>query len=182
MLIIATQKYTRQTARKTREVANAVRKMPLPKAIEQLSLIERKSSLVVLKTLRQAIANAKHNHNLDLADLTLNNILIEAGPVYKRFRAVSRGRAHSILKRTCHVKVILQSNVAKTTAVKKTESIDKVKAVKTVESSLPVEKEPKKTQATQQEIVKSQQKVTATKAVQGSGVKQTRTKNLGGRK
>ncbi len=177
MLIVATQKYTRQTPRKARFVASAVRKLSLEKAIQQLSLMERKATLVVLKTLRQALANAKHNHNLGVKDLNLKNILIQAGPTYKRFRAVSRGRAHGIFKRTCHIKVVLETKKemtasqqpAKINKVKKTKATNKDGAkLKTIDSNQP-------------ELVKTQQKITAKKVVK-SAAKKIRTKSFGGRK
>ncbi len=109
MLIKAVQKYTRQTPRKVRLVANAVRKMPLDKALRQLAVIEKKATLVVSKVVRQAMADAIHNHGYKVEDLTLDNILVTEGPRYRRFRAVSRGRAHGIIKRTSHVTVILKT-------------------------------------------------------------------------
>jgi large subunit ribosomal protein L22 len=109
MEIVAEQKNTRQSPRKVRLVANAVRKMPLDQAIKQLAVLERRSSLVVTKVIRQALANAWHNHNLSLEQLELKNILVNVGTTYKRWRAVSRGRAHTILKRTSHVRVILSA-------------------------------------------------------------------------
>jgi large subunit ribosomal protein L22 len=119
MLIIASQQSTRQTPRKVRLVANQVRKLSLEKALEQLAVIERRSTLVVLKTIRQAIANAQHNHGLAFSDLLLKNIVITEGPRYRRFRAVSRGRAHGIIKRTSNITVTLEtastSSIAKTT-------------------------------------------------------------------
>lgn len=112
MLITATQTNTRQAPRKVRLVANAVRKLPLTQALRQLAVMERRASIVVLKTLRQAIANAQHNHNLRLEDLVLKNITVDGGPQYKRFRAVSRGRGHGVLKKTSHVRVELEQLVA----------------------------------------------------------------------
>ena len=109
MLIKATQKYTRQAPRKVRLVANAIKGLPVEKAIEQLGLLERKASMVVLKVLSQALANARNNYGIQAADLKIDSITVSVGPSYKRFQAVSRGRAHSILKRTCHVCVSLIS-------------------------------------------------------------------------
>lgn len=109
MLITASQQSTRQAPRKVRLVANQVRKLPLVKALEQLAVIERRSTMVVLKTIRQAIANAQHNHGLVVADLTLKNIIVNEGPRYRRFRPVSRGRAHGIIKRTSHITVTLEA-------------------------------------------------------------------------
>ncbi|MEX0895479.1 MAG: 50S ribosomal protein L22 [Patescibacteria group bacterium] len=108
MIITATQTNTRQAPRKVRLVANAVRKMPLDTALRQLAVIERRASILVLKVIRQAIANAQHNHGAAFADLSLKNITVDSGPHYKRFRAVSRGRGHQILKKTSHVTVQLE--------------------------------------------------------------------------
>jgi len=104
---MATQKYTRQTPRKVRLVANTVKKLPLEQALRQLSVMERRASLVVMKVLKQAMANAMNNHGLKFDELVLSNILITEGPRYRRFNAVSRGRAHGIIKRTSHISVTL---------------------------------------------------------------------------
>jgi len=109
MLITATQKFTRQSPRKVRLVANAVKKMSLDKALQQLAIIERKSTMVLMKTLKQAIANAVNNHGLKFADLSIDTIMINEGPTFKRMRAVSRGRGHEIKKRTSHIVVRLKA-------------------------------------------------------------------------
>lgn len=129
MIIKATQKNTRQTARKVRLVANAVRKLSVEDAIKQLAVIERKSSLVILKVLRQAIANAIHNHNYSIENLSIKNITVAPGPQYKRFRAVSRGRANTVVKKTCHITVELnagESNKKAKTEKKTEEKVAKV--------------------------------------------------------
>ncbi len=112
MLITAEQRNSRQSDIKVRLVANSVKKLSVEAALKQLAVMEQKGSLVVMKVLRQAIANAIHNHNLALSDLVIQSILVNSGTSYKRFRAVSRGRAHSILKKTCHVRVTLATKVA----------------------------------------------------------------------
>lgn len=109
MTIVATQKYTRQTPRKLRLVANTVRKLPLADALQQLAVIERRASIGVLKVVRQAIANAMNNHGFRFEDLQLKNILVMEGARYKRYRAVSRGRGHGVLKRTSHIRVELEA-------------------------------------------------------------------------
>ena len=109
MQIVAVQKNIRQTPRKMRLVANQVKGLPLDLALRQLSVIPKKSTVMILKVMRQALANAQHNHGLTFEELKLKNILVEEGPRYKRWNAVSRGRAHSIVKRTSHVQVILES-------------------------------------------------------------------------
>ena len=127
MIITATQKNTRQTARKVRYVADVVKKMSIEDALKQLAVMERRASLVILKTLRQAIANATNNHQLSLDELKIKNIVVDVAPTYKRWRAVSRGRAHTILKRSCHIKVELEKKepVKKEPVKKEDKSIKK---------------------------------------------------------
>jgi len=137
MIITATQKNTRQTARKVRYVADVVKKLSIEDAFKQLAVMERRSTLVVMKTLRQAVANAMNNHNLAFADLKIKNIVIDVAPTYKRWRAVSRGRAHTILKRSCHVKVELETKEVEADKV-----IEKKEVKKTVKKAIeaPVKK------------------------------------------
>lgn len=129
MIIKAQQAFTRQTPRKLRLVANIVKKLSLADAVRQLTVIERKATIGILKVVRQAIANATHNHGLKVEELQLKNILITEGPRFRRFRAVSRGRAHNVLKRTSHITVELESGLpaqAKTVAAKPVEAPKKV--------------------------------------------------------
>lgn len=109
MLIQAVQKNTRQTPRKVRLVANAVKGKSLKQVVSDLAVMDRRASLVVLKVLKQAIANAQHNHSLSVDQLDLKNIIVDEGQTYRRFRAVSRGRAHTIEKKTCHITVQLET-------------------------------------------------------------------------
>jgi large subunit ribosomal protein L22 len=155
MLIKATQKNTRQTPRKVRLVANTVKKLPLDQALRQLAVIERRSSLVILKTLKQAMANAINNHGFKFDDLMLDNILITEGPRFRRFRAASRGRAHGIIKRSSHITVTLKTREAD-------------KAVKPGETTTPAPKAevvPAKTEAAQPKKAPKTAKKTSTKKV-----------------
>ncbi|MBT4722336.1 50S ribosomal protein L22 [Candidatus Falkowbacteria bacterium] len=159
MIIKATQKNTRQTPLKVRLVANSVKKLSLVDAIKQLAAIERKSTLVILKVLRTAIANAIHNHGFAFEDLTIKSITVAPAPKLKRFRAVSRGRAHTIFKRTCHVTVELEAGEGKKPAVKpkkvvkpSTKAKAKVEKNKTV---LPAGKVNRKVMATKKAVTKA---------------------------
>lgn len=108
MQIYASQRYVRQAPRKVRLVANAVKDMPLEQAFRQLAVMQRSASIPVIKTLRQAVANGQHNYNVQPTEMRIKSIVVENGPIYKRFRAVSRGRAHSIQKKTSHIVVRLE--------------------------------------------------------------------------
>lgn len=106
----AYQKFIRQSPRKMRLVADLVRNMKVDMALTQLTLSNKRAAQAVLKVLEQAKANAVNNSQLNPASLLIDQIIIEEGPTYKRWQAVSRGRAHSIMKRTSHIKVVLKGD------------------------------------------------------------------------
>ncbi|MDO5561804.1 MAG: 50S ribosomal protein L22 [bacterium] len=129
MIITAQQKNIRQSSRKVRLVANQVKKLDLTAAVDQLAVMQRRSSLAILKVMQQAIANATNNEKLAVDQLVLSDIIVSDGPVLKRMRAVSRGRGHAIEKRTCHVTVTLKTK--EETSVEKTEKAPKASPSKT---------------------------------------------------
>lgn len=104
----AIQKYIRTSPRKLRLVADAVRPLELPEALLQLKFMDKRAANPLLKVLKQAIANAKNVKGLKAEDLKFKTIDIGEGPTYKRWRAVSRGSAHSIFKRSSHIKIELE--------------------------------------------------------------------------
>ena len=109
MKVTAEAKFLKHGPRKLRLVADLVRPMALEEALTTLKHLSNRSAVPVLKVLKQAVANAVNNYKLSKDSLTIQLIEVNAGPVAKRFQPVSRGRAHSILKRTSHIKVILNS-------------------------------------------------------------------------
>jgi len=119
MKIKAERKFIRMSPRKIRLVADLIRLMPINEALTTLKHLEKRAALPVLKTLTQAIANAVNNHNLNKDTLTIHTLEINQGPTYKRFRPVSKGRAHSIQKKTSHIKIILESLTPKDQTSKK---------------------------------------------------------------
>lgn len=104
----AETKFLKISPRKTRLVADLIRGMKAIEAQSVLRNLRRRSALPVLKTLKQAVANAVNNFKLKKDELVVKLIEVNSGPAYKRFQPVSRGRAHSIKKRTSHIKIILE--------------------------------------------------------------------------
>ena len=109
MIIKAQQKQIRISSRKVRLVVDAIRDLSPSEALDQLAFIRKAAAIPVAKTIKQAIANAVKNSNQNESSLKFNTIQVGEGPTYKRWQAVSRGRAHSILKRTSHITVLLES-------------------------------------------------------------------------
>lgn len=94
--------------RKIGAVLSLIRGQDASVAVEVLKMSPKKSARLVTKTLNSAIANAKHNHNLGVESLAVNEALGDPGPTLKRGIAASRGRWNKILKRTTHVTIELK--------------------------------------------------------------------------
>lgn len=107
MHIQAYQKYVREAPRKLRLVADFVNHWPVEKALTHLKLVNKRAAKTIVKVLTQAKANAIAS-KLNQSALTIKSIEIEVGPTLKRFRPVSRGRAHAIAKRVSHIKIIVE--------------------------------------------------------------------------
>lgn len=106
-LIKAEQKYIRISPRKVKLVTDSVKKLSPVEALEYLKFIRKRAADEVARVVKQAIANAENNFKLKKEDLVFKKILTKKGPIFKRWRAASRGRAHKILKRTTHLEVVL---------------------------------------------------------------------------
>lgn len=109
MKITAVASRIRTSPRKLRLVADSVRNLDLARALTLLKFFRQRAALPLFKVLKQAQANAVNNRHLAKDSLKIKTIEINAGPTYKRYQAVSRGRGHSIKKRTSHIKVILEN-------------------------------------------------------------------------
>jgi 2-methylcitrate dehydratase PrpD len=62
----------------------------------------------LLKLLKSAIANAKHNFNLDEKNLYISKITVDEGPKMEKVFPRARGRANIIQKKTSHVTLVLK--------------------------------------------------------------------------
>jgi large subunit ribosomal protein L22 len=106
-VVKASARYLRVTPRKARLVADQVRGLSVPEAQTLLRFSSRGAAQDISKLINSAAANAEANHDLVADDLRVAEILVDEGPVLKRWRARARGRATRVDKRTCHVKVAL---------------------------------------------------------------------------
>ena len=103
----ATAKYVRTSASKVRAVLDLVRGVDVKSADQVLQLTERHTAIPVRKLLASAVANAVNNDNQDADELFVIACFADEGPTLKRFKPRARGRASRILKRTCHVTIIV---------------------------------------------------------------------------
>jgi large subunit ribosomal protein L22 len=107
----AIAKYVRISPQKCRLVADQVRRLPVGQALELLEFSPKKAAKPIRKVLESAIANAEHNQGADIDELKVNAIMVDEGPVLKRWRPRAKGRATPIIKRTCHITVTVVDDV-----------------------------------------------------------------------
>lgn len=107
MEVAAKHRYARISAQKARLVADQVRGLPVESAVDLLTFSTKKAAVLVKKVLESAIANAEHNEGADIDELRVSRIFVDEGPTMKRFSARARGRANRILKRSCHITVMV---------------------------------------------------------------------------
>lgn len=107
MQAAATLKYLRMSAQKSRLVADQIRGLPVARALEVLQFHTRRAAKPVRKVLESAISNAEHNEGADVDELKVQRVEVNVGPTLRRFHARAKGRGARILKRTCHITIIV---------------------------------------------------------------------------
>lgn len=111
MEVKAKLRYYRQSPRKVRLVTNLIRDLDVKSALDQLRFANKRAAEPIRKLIESAIANAKHNFELDPNNLYIKHITADDGPTLKRWRARAFGKAAMIKKRTSHVTVILDEKI-----------------------------------------------------------------------
>lgn len=109
MEVKAEQKFIRISARKIRLLAQAIKTLLPNEALLKLRFTNKTGERELYKVIKQAISNAVNVKKLAEKNLKFKSILIGEGSTLKRWRPKARGRMSPINKRTCHIKVILES-------------------------------------------------------------------------
>lgn len=99
----------RQSPRKVRLVANAIRGKKVAQALVDLQFLGKRAALPFAKLITSAVANATHNDKASVDSLVIKSVSVTKGPTLKRIRPRSRGMANRINKRTSVLKVQLES-------------------------------------------------------------------------
>lgn len=142
MQAIAKAKMTRTSPRKISLVAALIRRQSASEAQIILANTNKAAAGTIATVLDAAIANAENNQNLKKADLTVESVLVGAGPTLKRMRPRSRGQGNSIMKRTSHITIILSDQIDKPVADQKKAVDTKTEAKPTpAKASQPATKE-----------------------------------------
>jgi large subunit ribosomal protein L22 len=108
--VTAKLSFLRIGPRKVRLIADLIRGKKVVKAIDMLSLSTKRAARPVMKLLKSAVANAKHNYDLQAEGLRIARISVDGGPVLKRWMPKAHGRATPVRERTSHINLVLTSN------------------------------------------------------------------------
>ena len=108
MEVKAVAKYIRISPQKARLVADVIRGMDAEEALTTLRFMPKKAATILRKVVESAVANADQLDTVDVDTLYIKQILIDGGPMLKRFSPRAQGRANRILKRSSHITVVVK--------------------------------------------------------------------------
>ena len=100
-------KYVRMSPSKVRIMLDVIRGK---RAVEAMAILENSTQIArepLVKLLKSAIANAENNKGMNKDDLVVAECYVCPGPTLKRMMPRAKGRADRILKRTCHITIVL---------------------------------------------------------------------------
>jgi large subunit ribosomal protein L22 len=95
-------------ARKIRVIADGIRNRSLGYAFAFLSTQKKACCGPLKKLLESAAANAD-SRNIDIDTLNIAEIIVDKGPIRKRFMPRAQGRATKIRKQSAHIEVVLSA-------------------------------------------------------------------------
>jgi len=97
----------RLSPRKARLVVDMVRGKKIQDAMNILQFSPQKTAPILSKLLKSAVANAEQKGVSDVDALFVKTVMVDQGPVMKRFMPRAQGRASRIRKPTSHITVVL---------------------------------------------------------------------------
>ena len=107
MEVQAKLRNVRLSSRKARLVVDMVRGKGIQEAMNILQVSPQKTAPILSKLLKSAVANAEQGGVSDVDQLFVKTVMVDQGPVLKRFMPRAQGRASRIRKPTSHITVVL---------------------------------------------------------------------------
>ncbi len=101
----AISKYLRTSAKKLRILINNLKGQKAVLMLQKLELQPQKGAELIASTLKSAINLFEEPLR---EQLTVKNIMADQGPVFKRWRAGSKGAAKKYSKKTAHLHITLE--------------------------------------------------------------------------
>ncbi|MFO0732960.1 MAG: 50S ribosomal protein L22 [Nitrospiraceae bacterium] len=105
-------RFVRVAPRKARVVVDMIRGQQVPKALAMLRHTPRHAAKVVVLVVGCGVGFGVQKELGDSEEMWISKAVVNCGPIYKRFRARSMGRANSIHKRTSHITIVVAAPAA----------------------------------------------------------------------
>ena len=103
----ATAKTVRISALKSRLVMRLINGKNVGEAYAILANTNKASSPIVAKVIKSAVANATNNFNMNEETLFVKTAYVDDGIRMKRYMPRAKGSASGLVKRTCHITVVV---------------------------------------------------------------------------
>ncbi|PIR03556.1 MAG: 50S ribosomal protein L22 [Candidatus Magasanikbacteria bacterium CG11_big_fil_rev_8_21_14_0_20_39_34] len=123
----------RMSPRKVRLIAGLIRGRKVTDALVQLQFSPKAAARPVKKLLDSAIANAMHNHSLNMDSLVVKEIRVDEGKTLYRWMPRALGRATPLRKRMSHISLTIEGEIDES---KKKEKVKKETKKKSVDTSV----------------------------------------------
>ena len=88
-------------------VADLIRGKKSEEALNLLTFTPKTAARIIIKLLKSAIANATQKKTIDIDRLYVKQVMVDQGPMMKRFMPRALGRATMIRKRSSHITLVL---------------------------------------------------------------------------
>ncbi len=92
---------------KARLVADLVRGKSVKEAVAILSNTNKRTAYPLRKVIESAASNAVNNNKLDEEKLFISKLFVDEGRKLKRTMPMGKGSASLIMKRACHITVVV---------------------------------------------------------------------------
>ena len=92
---------------KARLVADLVRGKKAVEALTMLRFTSKAAAEPMSKVIASAVANATENKQLSLGELVVSQIWVDEAPNRQWRRFAARGRFRPLLRRACHINVVV---------------------------------------------------------------------------
>ncbi len=110
MISTARLRHLQASPQKVRLVVDLIRGKGVEEAAGILQLSPKAAARPLAKLLKSAIANAENRQEaVDVGRLYIREIFVDGGPMLKRIRPATMGRAFRVLKRQSHVTIKLDT-------------------------------------------------------------------------
>lgn len=107
---VASAKFIRMNPYKVRRIARLVKRgMSYSQSESLLKSLPHRAAGLLSKVIKSAVYNAVNNHKEELQKLVIQSIHVDEGPQMSRFKARARGRINKIIKRSCHIRVTVET-------------------------------------------------------------------------